>query len=96
MANKPWKLEDIPDQSGRVVIVTGANSGTGFEAAKVLAGRGATAILACRNEGKAAEAVRRIREAHPGAQVEGQRLDLGSLKSVRDRRSRARQRHYRF
>ena len=96
MANKPWKLEDIPDQSGRVVIVTGANSGTGFEAAKVLAGRGATAILACRNEGKAAEAVRRIREAHPGAQVEGQRLDLGSLKSVREAASTIRERYSRL
>jgi NAD(P)-dependent dehydrogenase (short-subunit alcohol dehydrogenase family) len=78
-----WTLQNIPDQTGRVAIVTGATSGTGFETAKTLAGKGATVVLACRNHLKATEAVRRIQEAYPGAQVEVQMLDLGSLRSVR-------------
>jgi len=84
MTNSGWTLQDIPDQSGRVVVVTGANSGTGFETAKVLASRGATVILACRNAMRAEEAVRRIQITHRGSQVEAQLLDLGSLKSVRE------------
>jgi len=96
MTSHAWTLQDLPDQSGRVVIVTGANAGTGFEAAKALAGRGATVILACRNSQKAMEAVRRILTAHPGAQVEVQALDLGSLKSVREAAAAIRERHDRL
>ena len=92
MNQTAWTLQDVPDQMGRLAIVTGATSGTGFETAKVLAARGARVVLACRNEGKTAEAMRRIREAHPGARVEAQALDLGSLRSVREAAASLRER----
>ncbi len=84
MSKQGWSIQDIPDQTGRVAVVTGATSGTGFETAKALAGQGATVVLACRNETKALGAQRLIQVAHPGAQVEIQALDLGSLRSVRE------------
>ena len=84
MSHSTWTLQDIPDQSGRVVVITGANSGTGFETAKVLASRGATVVLACRNTLKAEEAARRIQITYRGSRVETQLLDLGSLASVRE------------
>ena len=55
-----WTVEEIPDQSGKVAIVTGANSGIGYEAALVLAGKGAQVVLACRNAEKAADAKVRV------------------------------------
>ena len=84
MPQTPWTLQDLPDQTGRIAVVTGATSGTGWETANVLAGRGATVVLACRNAEKTEAALQRIRAAHPGAQVSGQALDLGSLRSVRE------------
>ncbi|WP_306591149.1 oxidoreductase [Geothrix sp. 21YS21S-4] len=83
MSAPGWNANAIPDQTGRVAVVTGATSGTGFQAALALAGRGARVILACRNASKAEEAIGRIRAVHPRAQVEVQALDLGSLASVR-------------
>jgi NAD(P)-dependent dehydrogenase (short-subunit alcohol dehydrogenase family) len=77
-----WSESDIPDQSGRVAVVTGANSGIGFETARALAARGARVVLACRDPGRGREAERRIREAAPGADVRFAPLDLGSLASV--------------
>jgi len=77
-----WTVQDIPDQTGRVVLVTGANSGTGFAAAKALAGRGAQVILACRQTERAMAAEHRIRQELPGAFLERVELDLGSLASV--------------
>jgi NAD(P)-dependent dehydrogenase (short-subunit alcohol dehydrogenase family) len=73
----------VPDQSGRTAVITGANSGIGLEAARVLAGRGARLILGCRDQGKAHDAVTRIRAAAPGADVRVVPLDLASLDSVR-------------
>jgi len=96
MTNHSWTLQDIPDLSGRVVVVTGANSGTGFETARVLASRGATVILACRNAMRAEEAVRRIQIIHRGSRVEAQLLDLGSLKSVREAAASIRERFSRL
>ncbi|MBX7434789.1 SDR family NAD(P)-dependent oxidoreductase [Mycobacterium sp. Y57] len=78
-----WTAADVPDQSGRVAVVTGANSGIGFEAAAVLARRGARVVLAVRNPDKGEEAVRGLRKADPGADVALQELDLSSLASVR-------------
>jgi NAD(P)-dependent dehydrogenase (short-subunit alcohol dehydrogenase family) len=66
-----------------VAIVTGANSGLGFETAKVLAARGARVVLACRNPGKAEGALDELRAAHAGAEVEARALDLADLASVR-------------
>ena len=73
----------IPDLAGRTILVTGANSGIGFEAARMLAARGAHVVLACRDASKADDARRRIRDAHAAASVERLELDLASLKSVR-------------
>jgi NAD(P)-dependent dehydrogenase (short-subunit alcohol dehydrogenase family) len=80
---KRWTNLQIPDQRGRVVIVTGANSGIGFETAKSLAGRGAHTILACRNPARAEEAVDRIRGSLPEARIDAVSLDLADLRSVR-------------
>ncbi len=72
-----WRLADMPDQTGRVFVVTGANSGIGFEASKALSRKGARVVMACRNLGKA-EAAR----AEVGGDTEVRELDLGSLSSV--------------
>jgi NAD(P)-dependent dehydrogenase (short-subunit alcohol dehydrogenase family) len=92
-SSRPWSGQDIPDQSGRTVLVTGANSGTGFEAAKALARRGAQVVLACRSTEKAMDAERRIREELPGARVEWTVLDLGSLASIREAARAVQSRH---
>ena len=77
-----WTSEQIPDQSGRIAIVTGANSGLGLSTARELARHGARVVLACRNMEKGAAALGAIESAVPGAQVELAELDLGSLASV--------------
>ena len=79
-----WTIEQIPPQTGRIAVVTGATSGIGYEAALALAGAGARVVLASRNEAKGAEMLARIRAAHPGAEVSFEPLDLASLKSVAD------------
>ena len=73
-----WSTANIPDQAGRTVIVTGANSGLGFHAARELAQRGAAVVLAVRNVAKGEEAARGIT-----AGVEVRQLDLADLDSVR-------------
>jgi NAD(P)-dependent dehydrogenase (short-subunit alcohol dehydrogenase family) len=78
-----WTAEDIPDQSGRTAIVTGANSGLGLVTARELARAGAHVILAVRNAAKGADAAAGIASAVPGAKVEVRQLDLASLASVR-------------
>jgi NAD(P)-dependent dehydrogenase (short-subunit alcohol dehydrogenase family) len=80
----PWTEADVPDQSGRTAVITGANSGIGYEAARVLAQRGARLFLGCRDQGRAHDAVVRIRSAAPGAEVRAVPLDLASLRSVRE------------
>jgi NAD(P)-dependent dehydrogenase (short-subunit alcohol dehydrogenase family) len=86
----------VPDQHGRNVVVTGANSGIGFETALVLAGRGATVTLACRDRTRAGTAADRIGAAVPGAAVEVVELDLASLASVRAAAERLRARFERI
>jgi NAD(P)-dependent dehydrogenase (short-subunit alcohol dehydrogenase family) len=83
MAEK-WTLDHIPDLFGKVVIVTGANSGLGFEAAKVLAGKRATVVLACRNLQKAAAAQILIKQRVPNTKTDIISLDLGNLSSIQD------------
>jgi NAD(P)-dependent dehydrogenase (short-subunit alcohol dehydrogenase family) len=78
-----WTAADVPDQSGRVAIVTGANSGLGFDTAAVLANKGAHVVLAVRNLDKGEEAAGRIKAATPSADITLQELDLASLDSVR-------------
>ena len=78
----PWTPADIPDQTGRTAIVTGSNSGIGFDAALHLAASGAHVILACRNETKADTARDQILEHHPSASVQTAPLDLANLESV--------------
>ncbi len=80
---RTFTADDVPDQSGRTVIVTGANTGIGFEAAKVLAARGARVLLACRDEAKAQAAMARIAHAVTGADLRFVQLDQGDLASVR-------------
>ena len=79
-----WTVSDIPDQQGRTFIVTGANSGIGYAAARELAARRAHVVMACRNLEKASAAGERIREAHPSASLEIMWLDLADLGSVRE------------
>jgi NAD(P)-dependent dehydrogenase (short-subunit alcohol dehydrogenase family) len=77
-----WTAENIPDLTGKVIIVTGANTGIGFEAAKEFARNGAQTILACRNLDKAKAALDQIQEEIPNALAEVMQLDLASLASV--------------
>ncbi|MEH3139092.1 MAG: SDR family NAD(P)-dependent oxidoreductase [Mycobacterium kyogaense] len=73
-----WTTADIPDQTGRVAVITGANTGLGFETAKALADKGATVVIAVRNTDKGNQAAARI-----DGTVEVQKLDLTSLASIR-------------
>jgi len=82
MTNK-WTAAQIPDQHGRIAVVTGANSGIGLVAARELARTGARVVLACRDTEKGAAAQREITAAALGAEVEVAALDLASLASVR-------------
>lgn len=82
MSKQDWSAERLPDQSGRVAIVTGANSGIGFETARVLADKGATVVMACRNLDKANPKADEIRTRHPGARIDVMQLDLADLESV--------------
>ncbi|MFE6159082.1 oxidoreductase [Streptomyces sp. NPDC056486] len=77
-----WTEEQMPDQSGRLVVVTGGNSGIGYVTARELARRGAHTVLACRDRSRGEAAVLRIRAEVPGARVEVRLLDLADLKSV--------------
>ena len=79
----PWTESDVPDQTGRTVVVTGANDGIGFEAAKVLARRGATVLLACRDVAKGERAADAIRADDTDASAHVVQLDLASQASVR-------------
>lgn len=74
----------IPDQSGRVVLVTGANAGLGFETSKMLAGKNARVIMACRSTRKGESARQSILELFPDSDLRVEQLDISSLKSVRD------------
>jgi NAD(P)-dependent dehydrogenase (short-subunit alcohol dehydrogenase family) len=88
----PWTADDVPDQTGRLALVTGANSGIGLETARVLVGRGARVLMACRNPEKGADAQQEIGSAH----VELLELDLADLASVRSAASRVLAEHDRL
>lgn len=78
-----WTVREIPDQSGRVVVVTGGNGGLGLETARMLAAAGAEVVIAARNAQKAEGALATIRASAPEAKVSVLPLDLSSLASVR-------------
>ena len=77
-----WTSADIPDQRGRVAIVTGANTGLGLETARLLAKKGAQVILACRSPEKGQTALDRIAADQPSGQASLEALDLADLDSV--------------
>jgi NAD(P)-dependent dehydrogenase (short-subunit alcohol dehydrogenase family) len=77
-----WTPADIPDQSGRTALVTGANSGLGFQTSLELARHGARVLMACRNPARAEAALSRVRAEVPNASVELVALDLASLASI--------------
>jgi NAD(P)-dependent dehydrogenase (short-subunit alcohol dehydrogenase family) len=78
-----WSAADVPEQHGRVAVITGANTGIGFQTAAVLADRGAHVVLAVRDIDKGKDAANRISANSPYADVAVQQLDLTSLDSVR-------------
>jgi NAD(P)-dependent dehydrogenase (short-subunit alcohol dehydrogenase family) len=78
-----WTTTDIPDQTGRVAVITGANTGLGYETAAALAAKGAHVVLAVRNLDKGKDAAALINKRSPAAEVNLQELDLTSLDSIR-------------
>jgi len=91
-----WTSDDVPGQQGRLAVVTGANTGLGFETARVLAARGASVVLAVRDTDKGKAAAARIAGTAPGADVTVQLLDLASLESIRAAAGALRARHPRI
>lgn len=79
-----WTAANIPDQTGKVALVTGGNGGLGLETVRELARRGAHVVIAARNLEKAAAAEADVRAEIPGASLEIRKLDLGSLASVQE------------
>jgi NAD(P)-dependent dehydrogenase (short-subunit alcohol dehydrogenase family) len=79
-----WDISHVPPQSGKVAVVTGANSGIGFQTALGLAAKDLEVILACRNVQKAEEAESRIKGEYPQAKIKSIQVDLSSLRQVRE------------
>ena len=77
-----WNEAHIPDQAGRVVVVTGGSGGLGFEITRALAAKGATVVMAARNQDKADRARGRILESHPAAGLDVRELDLTRMASI--------------
>ena len=83
MKKSKWNASNIDSQRDRVVIITGATSGLGKEATKILAGKNATVIMAVRNMEKGESVATAFKKALPDAKLDVRKLDLGSLASVR-------------
>ena len=83
MSKSKWNSDNIPNQNGRVVIITGATSGLGKEATKVLASKGATVVMAVRNTNKGEVVAKEITNSFPDAKIDVREMDLNSLKSVK-------------
>jgi NAD(P)-dependent dehydrogenase (short-subunit alcohol dehydrogenase family) len=92
----PWTTQQMPTQTGRTAIITGANSGIGLETAAALAAAGARVIMACRSPERAADALAQLRSRAPGAEIMPMPLDLSSLASVRAFAEGYRERHTRL
>lgn len=93
MAIKKWNKTHIPDLTGKTVIVTGGNSGLGFEAVKALAEKSARVIIACRSIEKGKDARNKIIEIHPNADINVMELDLMDLKSIRNFADQLKKKH---
>ena len=78
-----WSHDDIPNLSGKTIIVTGGNSGLGFQAVKSFSAKGAKTILASRNKQNGESAKKEIQVENPSAQIDVMELDLANLKSIR-------------
>jgi NAD(P)-dependent dehydrogenase (short-subunit alcohol dehydrogenase family) len=91
-----WTTADIPDQTGRVAVITGANTGLGYETAAALADHGARVVLAVRNLDKGKDAAARITAQSPHAEVALQELDLTSLDAIRAAAEQLRAEHDRI
>ncbi len=83
MTKTRWTLDQMPDQTGRTVLVTGANSGLGYASTRALAAHGAHVVMAVRNEAKGRQAQQALLAEQPGASVELRTVDLADLDSVR-------------
>ena len=83
MNNEKWDINNIPDLRGKVIIITGGNSGLGYESVKALAGKGAEVILASRSIEKGEQARKSIIEENPEADIKVMQLDLGDLDSIK-------------
>ena len=88
-----WTTNDIPDQTGRTAVITGANTGLGYETAVALAAKGANVVLSVRNTDKGKAAADLIAKRTPGARVAVQELDLTSLESIRTAADQLRAEH---
>ena len=82
MSKNNWTTANIPDQKGKVIIITGANSGLGLEATKVLSKKNAIVIMAVRNLNKAEQALREVKKEVPDSNITTMQLDLADLSSV--------------
>jgi NAD(P)-dependent dehydrogenase (short-subunit alcohol dehydrogenase family) len=91
-----WTSDDVPGQHGRLAVVTGANTGLGFQTAQVLAAHGASVVLAVRDTEKGKAAAARIAGTAPGADITVQPLDLTSLESIHAAAAELRARHPRI
>ena len=91
-----WTSDDVPGQHGRLAVITGANTGLGFETARVLAAHGASVVLAVRDTEKGKAAAARIAGTAPGADITVQPLDLTSLESIHAAATELRARHPRI
>lgn len=91
-----WDESQVPDMQGKTIVITGANSGIGYEAATILAGRGAEIVMAVRNYEKGQKALQAIQNVHPSAKLQLMRLDLSELASIRHFAEEFRQKHHRL
>ena len=82
--SRNWTQEDIPDQTGKIVVVTGANSGLGFETSKIMAQHGAHVVMTARSLEKGEAAKAEILAENPAASLDLMKLDVGDLASIRE------------
>jgi NAD(P)-dependent dehydrogenase (short-subunit alcohol dehydrogenase family) len=84
MSKLNWNTQNIADQTNRTILITGATSGLGKEASKILSEKNAKIIMAVRNTKKAENVAEEIKKQHPDAQLDIREMDLSSLQSVRN------------